>query len=105
MRISFSRDKHFEPILRTHLLGVLLEEATSLGLHGYLFCAVVARVVQEGYWLSESDEERHLSVILLTLDIAHSLTDIVQVLRRFDDVFNEIWSFQQIVSAPLLPNN
>lgn len=85
------------------MLRILLEEPISFGLHGYLFCTVVACVVQKRYWLPEANEKGHLSVVLLTFDIAYSLADVVQILRGFDDVFDKIGSFKEIIPAPLLP--
>jgi len=100
--VALPRNKHFEPVFATYLLRAL-EEAVSLGLHSYLLCAVVPRVVKEGHRLSESDEKRHFPVILLTFDISDAFTDVVQILRRLNDVFDQVRSLQEVVSTPFFP--
>ena len=75
----------------------------TLGLHGNFFATGVAGVIKERNWLSESNVELNLAVVLLDLNIADSLTDIVEILRAFDDILNQIRSLEEAVPAAFLP--
>ena len=113
-----SANKNLEPLLLLRGLLVELVELISLHhveiamessfvlprLHHLLFGPSVASMIQERHWLSESDVKAQFSVeLLLELDVANSLTDVVEIRGRVDYVFYEVGPLEEVVTRSLLP--
>jgi hypothetical protein len=99
VRESSPTNEDFEPILR--LIDLILSSHSSLelmwrksssvstSLDNRLFIPCSSSVIEEWNWLSESDVEIEFAIVLvIDLNVTHSFADIVEILRRLDDILD-----------------
>ena len=77
--------------------------ATSFSLHHLFFISGITGMIQEGHWLSKSDIKLNFTIILFDFNITNSFAHIIQILRWFNYILDQIWSFKQMFPISVLP--
>ena len=88
----FSRNEYFKPFFWVCYLlssmAKLVKPLILISLYGHLFISGITSVVQEWHWLSKTNKEVNFSIILLNFNITNSFTNVVQIFRALNNVFD-----------------